>query len=1447
MGALSDAEVGSIVKELDLLGDDAILRVAAAFLSQRPSLKEALLTRLSTPIDFEVPNVQSAELAAKTDGVTLLYFTSWNRPCIHCRAANEKNKPWTQVPGIPLTASSIAEFPAKSEDGGWFAISFPSTSEVEFLMNDGKGSQWDKALDGANHQVSGAGLWTLRNGKLSKYSFRAGAGTGETADLFRTSTPEDLLVAPCGTGSAYELAKERGGIVVLYLSQWLSPHLHFRLGDNGRWTDVPGKLLQPSALAGYPASAGWRALHFPTANQLEFVPNNGGNEWDKAGQSNHKIMRPGAWKLENGRLDEITAATAAVQLPTAAVQLPTAQPTPPALPKPAAIHVETQLRSALANADAKPVSVKLAEQLLLDGIVLLYRTTWSSPHLHCRKTSDCQWTALPGLQLPKADPCISEELDSNLEGSLFAVHLPAAETLEFVINDGGPHFRWDKAVGGSNFSVPTAGVWLLLGGRLEKLQPPPPAPSGMSCTSTTQSSVSLTWSAAGRSVRSYCVFRNGQLVKTLAGGITRCTDNNLKADREFEYTVAALSTQGIQGELSEAITARTGPAGCPGKPQNLRVAFANGQGIKLEWTAPDDNGGAPITAYLVQRDTEPAVTVLVGKDDTKEMTWTDSDVTHGSSYKYSVAAVHLPSEKDLRDRVLADAAADDADVLKNIKESMNVGPSSAPLEAEAVDEMETGDCSADLREQLKSRGITVFYKSHWNSVCMHCCTRPELGWTSLPGIRLAESTTGAFPSDEEWFSVYFPFAKSLEFVMNDGGTAWDKAPGQQNYKAAMTGVLCLVNGQLHRVAAPPQAPTDLVGQAVDGSRVQLSWKAPQLAEGEAPISCYKIFRNGRRVHTTQGSKLCSFTDSNLFAFTDYEYSVAAVNNQDVAGPLTASTTVKTNVPGPPSEPRNLRATVNKQDGQLAVSLEWEPPADCGGAPVSSYEIFKDGVIVSVFEVTDAQLRGEAEECRPVAPEASTGVRWLRHSSSYSTLSWFKDALAWQDVDVASGEAHCYQVRAVQLGPERADDLKSGGLVQRCGSRFLDNVQPDVVGPESDPVDVRVVPFMDPPRLGEQKCVIMYQSFDWGSCKDKSWYTTLLGLLPELRSAGVNMMWLPPPSDSVDEHAYLPRKWYVLDNKYGSAEALQRLVTAMHEQEIVPMLDVVVNHRCASLQDSAGRWLKYEMPDWEGWAVCHDSPAVPGGTGAGVTGEPAQYAPSVDHSNPKVREDVNAFIHYMMHEIGFRALRFDFVKGYAPHFQRDYVRAAGSPFAVAENWNGDPNGLHEYVNQCQGCMAVYDFPLYYTLKRCIHANNFADLNCGGRLAGIAGRDPARAVTFVDNHDTYQLAIVGGAFGNNDQVLRAYALLLTHPGVPCVFHFDYSRSPHVRENLLKLCSIRRDAGIHSTSPLNICAASYGLYAAIIAGKVAVKLGTDDWSPGGGWKFACGGHEFAVWVRG
>jgi alpha-amylase len=48
------------------------------------------------------------------------------------------------------------------------------------------------------------------------------------------------------------------------------------------------------------------------------------------------------------------------------------------------------------------------------------------------------------------------------------------------------------------------------------------------------------------------------------------------------------------------------------------------------------------------------------------------------------------------------------------------------------------------------------------------------------------------------------------------------------------------------------------------------------------------------------------------------------------------------------------------------------------------------------------------------------------------------------------------------------------------------------------------------------------------------------------------------------------------------------------------------------------------------------------------------------------------------------------------------------------------------------------------------------------------------------------------------------------------------------------------------VDIREAGWGLYAAIVDGCVAVKLGWREWWPGPGWQLAVDGERHAVWVR-
>ena len=92
---------------------------------------------------------------------------------------------------------------------------------------------------------------------------------------------------------------------------------------------------------------------------------------------------------------------------------------------------------------------------------------------------------------------------------------------------------------------------------------PPTAPASLAVTGTTNSSASLSWSAAGDNVgvTGYDVYRGGTLVGTSTG--TSYTDTGLSASTGYSYTVKAVDAAGNLSAASNSATATT-PAGSGG-------------------------------------------------------------------------------------------------------------------------------------------------------------------------------------------------------------------------------------------------------------------------------------------------------------------------------------------------------------------------------------------------------------------------------------------------------------------------------------------------------------------------------------------------------------------------------------------------------------------------------------------------------------------------------------------------------------------------------------------------------------------------------------------------------------------------------------------------------------------------------------------------------------------
>jgi chitodextrinase len=164
----------------------------------------------------------------------------------------------------------------------------------------------------------------------------------------------------------------------------------------------------------------------------------------------------------------------------------------------------------------------------------------------------------------------------------------------------------------------------------------PSAPSGLSATAASATSVNLSWTAAvdDVGVTGYDVWRNGAALASSAGTGTTFTDSTAAASTTYSYTVRARDAAGNVSPESAPATATT-PAAAdttpPTAPTGLTAAAASATSVNLSWTASTDNVG--VTAYRVVRDGATVATVgaVTG--------YTDTTVAASTTYSYTVQAL----------------------------------------------------------------------------------------------------------------------------------------------------------------------------------------------------------------------------------------------------------------------------------------------------------------------------------------------------------------------------------------------------------------------------------------------------------------------------------------------------------------------------------------------------------------------------------------------------------------------------------------------------------------------------------------------------------------------------------------------------------------------------------------------------------------------------------------
>ena len=326
--------------------------------------------------------------------------------------------------------------------------------------------------------------------------------------------------------------------------------------------------------------------------------------------------------------------------------------------------------------------------------------------------------------------------------------------------------------------------------------------------------------------------------------------------------------------------------------------------------------------------------------------------------------------------------------------------------------------------------------------------------------------------------------------------------------------------------------------------------------------------------------------------------------------------------------------------------------------------------------------------------------------------------------------------------------------------------------------------------------VMMQAFYWDAPQaekqEGNWWNVVAEHVEALAQSGFNALWLPPVSKASSNLSmgYDPYDYFDLgdfDQKggvrtlYGNRAELEALIAKAHGSGLGLYADMVINHNSGADEeevnplDGQKRWTKFRpksgkfLRDWNSFHPSRYEQFM-------IDGENYAGFPHLCHRNPEVYKSLYEYARMLIEELGFEGFRFDFVKGFGAWMigqlaKYRYVKDGEefTPFVVGEMWSG-PQDIGNWIDQVNAMtdtqIAAFDFPLRYKLKDVCDSLNYdlRNLTGGGEEAAIVMNRPLHAVTFVDNHDMGDNAIV------NDKMM-AYSFIMVHEGYPCVFWYDY----------------------------------------------------------------------------
>lgn len=334
--------------------------------------------------------------------------------------------------------------------------------------------------------------------------------------------------------------------------------------------------------------------------------------------------------------------------------------------------------------------------------------------------------------------------------------------------------------------------------------------------------------------------------------------------------------------------------------------------------------------------------------------------------------------------------------------------------------------------------------------------------------------------------------------------------------------------------------------------------------------------------------------------------------------------------------------------------------------------------------------------------------------------------------------------------------------------------------------------------------VMLQGFYWDGYADSKW--TVLEKQADEMSQYFDLIWVPNSAYAnslTGNMGYHPVYWFDHKSSFGTEAELRSMIKTFKDKGTGFIEDVVINHRASVDND----WLNFPAEKYKDVTyrltaadICQDDESKDSGfkpTGAKDTGEQWGGARDLDHTGDNVQKNVNAYLDFLLNDLGYTGFRYDFVKGFGAKYIGTYNSTANPTYSVGECWDGNKTVVTKWIDgtKVDGKIqsAAFDFPMKYNINSAFGGGNWSALT-----KAMLSNDNAYkrySVTFVDNHDTYRRD-EGKKDYLGTNICAANAYILAMPGTPCLFlkHWQSNKG-----TLKRLIALRKAAGITNESEI------------------------------------------------